>query len=116
MLNCHSSFLHLNSLGNCCDTKVKLLEAMKMTKTCRRWRRRCRVSSRWWGAKLMDSPSEAADEEPAAASMSADSTLGGKTSQMRKNWVIKESQRVQLLTLLKLKKQLSFQASSYYKL
>lgn len=34
MLNRHSSFLHLNSLANCCDTKVKVLGAMKMTKTC----------------------------------------------------------------------------------
>lgn len=49
-----------------------------MTKTCRRWRRRCSVSSRWCSAKLMDSPSDAADEEPAAASTSADSTARKK--------------------------------------
>lgn len=98
VLNCHGSFLHLNSLGNCCDAKVKLLRAMKMTKTCRRWCRCRGVRSRWWSAKLMDSPSEAADEEPAAASVSADSALRGeKHTQTRRTCVVPDSPRVQLL-------------------
>lgn len=45
----------------------------------------------------MDSPSEAADEEPAAASISADSTLRGKNTRMRRSCVIPEPPRVRLL-------------------
>ena len=57
----------------------------------------------------MDSPSEAADEEPAAASISADSTHTHTThththTHTRKNWAITASQRVtaSLLDIVKL--------------
>lgn len=65
-----------------------------MKKTSRRWRRR---RGRWRGAKLMDSVSEAADEEPAAASVSADSTqkLGGR----RKRRVVTEPRRIKRVSV-----------------